>query len=118
MTVRRSFVDSRHAWWRDSVFPLKGVQHDVMIAVHDGREGGEFPIEWVELTVGTRRTVPRLTVYSDSLSAMVTYCPDLLDWIARQDGHAFSADELCAWLRGAGFEDVTPRTSPHERVTS
>jgi hypothetical protein len=85
---------------------------EIMIGMYhpDGGTSGEFGVRWLD--IGTKLPEPRLEVFSDGWSALVTQFGDLLARLARLDGESIQPDEFAAMLRELGIIDRTERVRP------
>lgn len=105
---RRAFIVTGEAWYASAC--LKPGTQEVMIGDYpeEGGTCGEFVIQFEELS---GRMVPRLKAYDDSW-AMLGYCHDLIDALAKFDDKKMTVQDLVTVLKDLGFVDTTQRTQP------
>lgn len=112
--IIRSFNILSEAWHADANLTGRDFTEEINITVEkSGGLIGEFAIRWYPIP-GEEKPAPKLECFNDGWVALNDYCADFLQALARNASN-LSPEIVALMLQSElGFEDVTPRETPHE----
>jgi len=104
----KQFVQLSRAWYAESNLRHSDAKDEVIFGFYspEGGTSGEMVVRWVKLS---GEYVPKLTVYSDSYSAL-SNMHDLIDLLGQHDSEDPTPEEFCNYLLQCGFIDATEET--------
>lgn len=115
--MKGTYVIHSEAWYAPHNALERGAVEELNFGlVDDGVVLGEARFTWYDL--GRGAATPRLEAFGDAWLMLDHLAQEgFFESLARLDGADVQPQELSAVLREFGFEDATPRSSPHDEET-
>jgi len=112
--IIRSFIHLKRAWYADANLNGRDFVDEIGISVEkSGGLIGEFSIRWYPVP-GADTPAPKLESFNDGWIAMINYCEDLLQALARNASDLSPTIITLMLISELGFADETPVKNPRE----